>query len=456
MDCYLHGLVSWCFIVFYSVCAFVESSRLVHSSESRATNSFSQGGTYGRIQPQFGAVKQKPSTELRERPRPVTVNCHPDAMEVVVQADMFDTGLQVDGGHLRLGSDSAGEECGAVPSGEAEFTIRAQLVDCGTKLSSTKEKLIYDNVLVFSPEPSTDGLLRLDGAAIPVECHYNKKYSVGGVSLHPTWVPLVATASAEDQIDFHLLLMTDDWTFQRGSYTYFLGDSIHFEVSAVIGNHMPLRVYVDHCVGTATPDADVALRYDFVEHGCLTDAYLTNSSSCFLPRTEEHTLRFQLDAFIFYQAPSNQVYITCHVKAVPATMTATSQNRACSLTENRWHSVDGNDEACRSCNIAHHVEETQSTQPPKTTMNAKARPTLSSLEGLVQNRPKHHPATYVRFRPRLHQRRHTKHEQSSAKLMKGGTDYVARRLQLGPLTVLPFSNHITSLADPKTVSNKTT
>lgn len=35
-----------------------------------------------------------------------------------------------------------------------------------------------------------------------------RKYSVGGVSLHPTWVPLVATASAEDQIDFHLLLMT--------------------------------------------------------------------------------------------------------------------------------------------------------------------------------------------------------------------------------------------------------
>lgn len=54
-----------------------------------------------------------------------------------MQADMFDTGLQVDGGHLRLGSVSAGEEgvCGAVPSGEAEFIIRAQLVDCGTKLS---------------------------------------------------------------------------------------------------------------------------------------------------------------------------------------------------------------------------------------------------------------------------------------------------------------------------------
>lgn len=29
-----------------------------------------------------------------------------------------------------------------------------------------------------------------------------------GVSLHPTWVHFVATASAEDQIDFSLLLMT--------------------------------------------------------------------------------------------------------------------------------------------------------------------------------------------------------------------------------------------------------
>lgn len=39
---------------------------------------------------------------------------------------------------------------------------------------STKEKIIYSNVLVYSPEASSDGLLRLDGATIPVECHYEK------------------------------------------------------------------------------------------------------------------------------------------------------------------------------------------------------------------------------------------------------------------------------------------
>lgn len=65
---------------------------------------------------------------------------------------------------------------------------------------------------------------------------------------------------------YFYLILTDDWQFQRGSYSYFLGDPIHFEVSAIIGHHMPLRVYVDHCVATATPDAEGILKYDFIEH----------------------------------------------------------------------------------------------------------------------------------------------------------------------------------------------
>lgn len=71
------------------------------------------------------------------RPRPIVLRCHPDSMEVVVQADMFHAGLEVDGRHLRLGSDLLGEgsACAAFPSGAAEFTIRAQLMDCGTKLA---------------------------------------------------------------------------------------------------------------------------------------------------------------------------------------------------------------------------------------------------------------------------------------------------------------------------------
>ncbi|XP_036941014.1 zona pellucida sperm-binding protein 3-like [Acanthopagrus latus] len=409
----------WWIIVLISVSTLTES-RLTHPHTPQRTR--------GGIHPQLSAAEQQQSAPPVRR---VVVRCHPDSMEVVVQADMFDSGLQVDGRHLRLGSDSVtvGGACGAVPSGEEEFTIRVQLNNCGTKLFSTEEKIIYSNVLVYSPEPSSEGLLRLDWTTIPVECHYEKRYAVDVITLSPAWVQSVSTVSAEDHIDFNLLLMTDDWQYQRGSYSYFLGDPVHFEVSVVTGHHAPLRVYVDRCVATATPDAEATLRYDFIEHhGCLVDAYLTNSRSRFLPRLAEHQLRFQLDAFRFYQEPSNQVYITCHVKAVLVALTVNSQNRACSLMENRWRSVDGNDQACRSCDVSHRVEEPPSTDTPKTTVGTEARQPAMQQESLLQSRP----ANFVRVRPE-------KLQQSSAGLMKkrDAEDKAEQAIQLGPITVLP-------------------
>ncbi|CAB1454580.1 unnamed protein product [Pleuronectes platessa] len=391
-------------VVLLSVCTLTQS-QLVQNTSPTWTPSYTQQQQQ----------QQQQSPELGARPRPVVLRCHPDSMEVVVQADLFDTGLQVDGRHLRLGSDPAAEysACSAAPSGEAEFTIWAHLMDCGTKLSSTKEKIIYSTILVYSPETPPDGLHRLDGATIPVECHYEKRYALDGISLQPTWIPQVSTTSAEDQIAFNLRIMTDDWQFERASYSYFLGDPIHFEVSAIPGNHVPLLVYVDQCVATATPDAEAKIKYGFVERdGCLTDAYLTNSSSHFLRRAKEHQLRFQLDAFKFYQEPRNQVYIACYVKAVPVTSTVSSQNRACSLIENRWRSVDGNDQECRSCDISHRIKEPPLTEAP----DAIAWSNMIPPEGSVQNRPGHPPATYMRLRP------HDKPHQSSARLMKRGAE----------------------------------
>lgn len=65
---------------------------------------------------------------------------------------------------------------------------------------------------------------------------------------------------------FNLLpVFTDNWDFRKSFYSYFLGDPLYFEVSATRLHHLPLRVYVDHCVATATPDVDAAVRYDFIE-----------------------------------------------------------------------------------------------------------------------------------------------------------------------------------------------
>lgn len=64
------------------------------------------------------------------------------------------------------------------------------------------------------------------------------------------------------------VFISDDWQLERDPLTYFLGDPIHVEASVVVSDHAPLRIYVDHCIATVTPDADATLRYDFVErHG---------------------------------------------------------------------------------------------------------------------------------------------------------------------------------------------
>lgn len=135
MDRNLQRTSTWWIIVLLSVCKLTES-RLGYSRGSISTEySHSPSRT---IQPELSAaVKQQQSPQLSAQPRPVVVLCHPDSMEVVVQADLFESGLLVDGKHLRLGSDLVreGSSCGAVPSGEAEFILQAHLTDCGTKLS---------------------------------------------------------------------------------------------------------------------------------------------------------------------------------------------------------------------------------------------------------------------------------------------------------------------------------
>uniref|UniRef100_A0A8C7YCW1 Zona pellucida sperm-binding protein 3 n=1 Tax=Oryzias sinensis TaxID=183150 RepID=A0A8C7YCW1_9TELE len=455
MDCNLRLAVS-CWIMVFSWVSPLTESRQTNSRGSTERHFQPPVGTHGGLQPRLYSVKQQPAPEVPEQHRPVTVICHPDSMEVVVKADMFETGLNVDGGHLRLGSNTlgAGGECGAVQKGEDEFTIWALLSDCGTKLSSTEEKIIYSNVLIYSPEPSVDGLLRLEAATIPVECHYERRYSVDGISLESTWVPSVSTTSVNDQIDFDLKLMTGDWQSERESYTYFLADPINFEVSAIVENHVPLRVYVDHCVATATPDAEDNLRYEFIEHmGCLVDAYLTNSRARFLPRTEEHTLRFQLEAFRFYQEPSNQIYITCAVKAVPAVQAVSSQNRACSFIENRWQSIDGGDQVCRSCDVFSRGQEPQAVPSPKMAVNAKDQIGLSQ-KNIVHHKAEHQPASYVHFWPGAYQSHHSKPQQSTNRFRKRDADNKFHQaVQLGPLVVLP-SRKVVSVANYSTWSEK--
>ncbi|XP_067833713.1 zona pellucida sperm-binding protein 3-like [Heptranchias perlo] len=80
--------------------------------------------------------------------------------------------------------------------------------------------------------------------------------------------------------------MNDDWLPERTSTVYYLGDLIHIEASVSMTNHMPLKLYIDSCAATLSPDKDSTPRYNIIDyHGCLLDSKAEDSFSTFvLPR----------------------------------------------------------------------------------------------------------------------------------------------------------------------------
>ncbi|XP_048020804.1 zona pellucida sperm-binding protein 3b [Megalobrama amblycephala] len=304
--------------------------------------------------PQSPPKINDPVPQLRQKI--VSVYCHQEAIEVVINADLLASGLPVYGEELRLGPESLPSKvspasCGAVQTGQSDFTIFAYFKECGTKLSVTEDSLVYSNVLVYSPLPSPDGVLHQDGAVIPVQCQFRRWYNVDSVVVAPTWIPFAATVRSFDYLDFSLRLMSDDWQYERGSNVYFLGDAIHLQASVTLANHLPLVLYIDWCVATPTSNMETSdVKYSFVDYrGCLADSRGLYSHSKFLQRSQGNKLNLLLDAFRFHKLTSNLVYITCYLKAIPAAYSGSAQNRACSFIDGRWQSVDGNDEVCNSC-----------------------------------------------------------------------------------------------------------
>lgn len=340
-------------------------------------------------------------------PRAVSVYCHAEAIEVAVNTDLLAGGLPVFAEELWLGPEASATSCGVVQTGPALLTILASLKDCGTQLSVTGDSLLYSNVVIYSPLPSPDGVLYTAGAAIPVQCQYQRRYSVDSAAVVPAWVPFDSTVLATDYLDFSLRLMTGDWQYERGSNVYFLGDEIHLQASVKLANHLPLLVFIDWCVATPTPDVDASeVKYSFIDHhGCLADSRSPYSHSRFLQRSEGNHLNLQLDAFRFHKFTGNLVYIHCHMKAIPAAYSLNAENRACSFIDQRWRSVDGNDEVCNTCEPSKpvvaepeqlfHIDLTPSVKQPNLApkpgpagfFHVRPGQSMEPFKALIQSRP---------------------------------------------------------------------
>ncbi|XP_066530385.1 zona pellucida sperm-binding protein 3-like [Hoplias malabaricus] len=296
----------------------------------------------------------KPPTVPFQQHEPVQVssvaaNCGDSTVYVEVKKDLFGSGELINPSSLSIG--------GCAPRGEdpdAQVLIfEEQLQNCNSVLTMTETELVYTFHLIYVPVISGAAtVVRTGGAVIGIECHYSRTHNVSSNALLPAWIPYASTVIAEEQLVFSLRLMTDDWQFERPSNQYFLGDIINIEASVMQYSHVPLRIFVDSCVATAVPDMNASPRYSFIEnYGCLVDAKLTGSKSRFMPRVYGYKLQFQLEAFAFLNS-SGLIFLTCSMKATPASAPTDVQHKACSFTANRWTAVDGGNQDCGCCDTS--------------------------------------------------------------------------------------------------------
>ncbi|KAL6460888.1 hypothetical protein MHYP_G00308540 [Metynnis hypsauchen] len=287
--------------------------------------------------PQAPEKPQQPVVHFEPRQPVSTVSvaadCGQSSVYVEVKKDLFGTGELIDPSALSLGGCAVtGEDSAA-----QVLIFEAELQLCNSVLRTTAHELVYSFILHYAPERlGGKPITRTSGATVGIECHYPRLHNVSSNALLPAWIPYASTVTAEERLVFSLRLMTDDWQYERPSNQYFLGDLINIEASVMQYNHVPLRIFVDSCVATATPDTNAAPRYSFIDnYGCLVDAKLTGSTSHFLPRVHANKLQFQLEAFVFQQQSNDWMYLTCFLKATLASAPTDAMYKACSFTANR-------------------------------------------------------------------------------------------------------------------------
>uniref|UniRef100_A0A8C4WQ17 Zona pellucida sperm-binding protein 3 n=1 Tax=Gopherus evgoodei TaxID=1825980 RepID=A0A8C4WQ17_9SAUR len=145
--------------------------------------------------------------------------------------------------------------------------------------------------------------------------------------------------------------LADDWSAERPSNGFQLGEVMHIQADVSTGNHVALRLFVDSCVATLTPDRDSYPCYAVIAfNGCLVDGRSDDTTSAFISPRQD-TLQFMVDVFRFAGDARNLIYITCHLKVTAVEQAPDPLNKACSFNKagNIWAPVEGTRDICRCC-----------------------------------------------------------------------------------------------------------
>ncbi|XP_048118655.1 zona pellucida sperm-binding protein 3-like [Alosa alosa] len=286
--------------------------------------------------------------ELRtpSTPNSIKIQCEEKQVLVEVDMDFYKHGHLINPADITLGGCAvAGQDVST-----NRLLLQSELHSCGAVLTTTDKELIYTFTIIYAPRPLTGtSIIRADGAVVGVACHYQRNHNVSSDVLHPVWVPFSAILTGDEIFLFSLRLMMENFVGIRETTKFYLGDMIYIEASVRQFYHVPLRVYVDNCVASASENPNSVPNYNFIEnYGCMTDAKITGSSSRFQQRSVDDKLQFMLEAFKFQD--TSMVYITCTLKATAAIVPNDYQHKACSyLRGGGWVAAGGSNEVCSCC-----------------------------------------------------------------------------------------------------------
>ncbi|XP_032081431.1 zona pellucida sperm-binding protein 3-like [Thamnophis elegans] len=273
----------------------------------------------------------------------VSVSCGSSHLVIIVPVNLFGTGVMVNANELILGSG-----CTVTAVRPNVLLLEYPLFACGATRQLLPGSIHYKNILHYVPS-APDGVIRANPFSHAINCFYPRSWNVSSLGLRPTWVPFTSTVMEHQSLVFALEVYDSSWSQLMPNPTYYLGDFINIQASVRKDNHVPLRIYVDECV--ARPSAESSVKYEVItNHGCFVDGL--QSGSHFLATREDWFLRFQLDTFTFIGASNDQIYLICHLKAVPVG-SANHLNKACSYdqTTATWNSNEGVD--CSCCAESH-------------------------------------------------------------------------------------------------------
>uniref|UniRef100_A0A8C0IZ30 Zona pellucida sperm-binding protein 3 n=1 Tax=Chelonoidis abingdonii TaxID=106734 RepID=A0A8C0IZ30_CHEAB len=276
--------------------------------------------------------------------QPVMLQCEAAQMVITGHRDLFGMGRLIKAAELSLGPAA----CWYTSLNAAENTVIfvAGLHECGSTLQMTPDSLVYSTRLNYNPTPDSNPvILRTDH--MTEVCSSHRKDNVSSKAIKPTWVPFSSTLSAEERLGFSLCLMNDDWSAERPSNGFQLGEVMHIQADVSTGNHVALRFFADSCVATLTPDRDSSPHYAVIDFsGCLVDGKSDDTTSAFMSPRQD-TLQFMVDVFRF----AGDIYITCHLKVTAVEQAPDSLNKGCSFNKagNIWLPVEGTRNICRCC-----------------------------------------------------------------------------------------------------------